>query len=123
MRFARWVFLIAGIYGVLVLAPLYVLEGAVAKTSPPAITHPEYYYGWTSAALVFQVMFLIISRDPARFRPMMVVAMLEKFTWIVAIWTLAGLGRLSGGPLYVGSIDFVWGVLFVAAYLRTRPQA
>jgi hypothetical protein len=52
----------------------------------------------------------------------MVVAMLEKFTWLVAIWTLAGLGRLSGGPLYVGSIDLVWGLLFVAAYVRTKPQ-
>jgi hypothetical protein len=122
VRFARWVFLMAGIYGVLVLAPLYFLEGAIAKAAPPAVTHPEYFYGWISAALVFQVMFLIVSRDPARYRPIMVVAMLEKFTWLVAIWTLAGLGRLSGGPLYVGSIDLVWGLLFVAAYVRTKPQ-
>jgi hypothetical protein len=121
MRFARWVFLAAGIYGLLVLTPLYFLEGAIAKAAPPAITHPEYFYGWTTAALVFQVMFLLVSRDPARFRPVMVVAMLEKFTWIVAIWTLAALGRLSGGPLYVGSLDLVWGVLFAVAYARTRP--
>ncbi|THD75300.1 MAG: hypothetical protein E7812_17255 [Phenylobacterium sp.] len=122
MRFATWVFLVAGAYGLVTLAPLYFLEGAIGRVSP-AITHPEYFYGYLSAAMVFQVMFLVISRDPARFRPFMVVAMLEKFTWLAALWTLAAQGRVIGSTLAIGSVDFVWGVLFVVAYIRTKPAA
>ena len=122
MRFARWVFLAAGVYGLIVIAPLYFLEGQVARVSVP-IAHPEYYYGWVSAAFVFQLMFLLISRDPVRFRPFMIIGVLEKFTWIVSLWTLAALHRVSGGPLYVGSLDAVWGVLFLIAWMRTPPAA
>lgn len=120
MRFARWAFLVAGCYGLLSLAPLYFLEGAIGKTSV-AITHPEYFYGWISAALVFQLMFLLISRDPARFRPVMVIAILEKVTWLAALWILAALGRVAGPPLAIGSLDAVWAVLFAVSYVRTAP--
>ena len=41
MKFARWVFAVAGIYGVLLIAPLYFSEGRIAVEQPPAITHPE----------------------------------------------------------------------------------
>ncbi|MDE2488344.1 MAG: hypothetical protein KGO51_13200 [Alphaproteobacteria bacterium] len=119
MRFAKWTFLAAGVYGFLVITPLFFLEGAIGRASGP-ITHPEYFYGWTTAALVFQTMFLAIGRDPVRFRPFMIVAMLEKFTWLVSLWTLAGLGRVPGSTVAVGSLDLVWGLLFVAAYVRTR---
>ena len=119
MRFAKWVFLAAGLYGFVVLTPLYFLEGAIGRATAP-ITHPEYFYGYISAALVFQAMFLVISRDPARFRPFMVIAMLEKFTWLAALWTLAAKGRVTASTVAVGSGDLIWGVLFVAAFLRTR---
>jgi len=46
VKFAKWVYRTAGIYGLLVLAPLLFLERVVSQTSPPAITHPEYYYGF-----------------------------------------------------------------------------
>lgn len=123
MRFAKWVFLAAGVYGFLVLTPLYFLEDTIARRTPPAITHPEYFYGWITAALVFQVMFLVIGRDPVRFRPFMIVSMLEKFTWLAALWTLGGLGRVPVPTVVVGSGDLVWGVLFVIAWLRTKPAA
>ena len=57
MRFARWVFLISGIYGVLVLAPQYFLEQRLSRDYPPALTHPELYYGFIGTALAFQVLF------------------------------------------------------------------
>jgi hypothetical protein len=49
MRFAKIVFLIAGIYGLLVLTPLYFLEGTIGRQTPPAITHPDFFtdsQGW-----------------------------------------------------------------------------
>ena len=41
MKFARWVFAIAGVYGVITVAPLYFMEQAIGKQDPPPITHPD----------------------------------------------------------------------------------
>ena len=71
MAFARWLFWIAGIYGLVVLVPQYFLEQKVGLDYPPAITHPEYFYGFLGVAIAWQVAFLIIGQDPQRFRPMM----------------------------------------------------
>ena len=53
MRFARYSFLIAGIYGLLSLSPMYFLEAKNGRDFPPAITHPEYYYGFMGVALAW----------------------------------------------------------------------
>jgi hypothetical protein len=58
MKFARRLFLIAGIYGVLVLAPQYFLEAKTGRDFPPPITHLEHYYGFIGVALAWQVFFL-----------------------------------------------------------------
>src|SRR5215211_2629811 len=78
MRFARIVFLIAGIYGLIVLVPQFFLERRIGEDTPPPITHPEFFYGFICVAIAWQVLFLILSRDPVRYRPMMIPAMLEK---------------------------------------------
>jgi hypothetical protein len=67
MRFARWVFLLAGIYGIVAIGPQYFMEEKIGQDYPPAITHPEYFYGFIGVGLAWQVAFLIIARDPARF--------------------------------------------------------
>ena len=121
MTFAKWAFRVAGIYGVLTLAPMYFAEGAISTMTPPAITHPEYFYGWISAALVFQFLFLLISADPRRYRPVMIVAVLEKVTWLAGLWPLAMMGRVRGSPLVIGSVDALWAVLFAVSWLRTAP--
>jgi hypothetical protein len=121
MRFAKWVFLGAGIYGFIVLTPLYFLEGAINRTSAP-VTHPEYFYGFIGAALVFQVLFLLIGRDPIRFRPAMLVGVLEKLSWGVPVWVLAAQGRVAGPVIVFASIDRALGALFVAAYVKTRSS-
>ena len=116
MRFARIVFLIAGIYGVLVLAPGFFLEGRA-----PAITRPEYYYGFYGSALVWQIVFLLIARDPARWRPLMAIAVLEKLAFFAPCAFLYATHRLTpGGPFIGGMIDGVWMVLFALAWWRSR---
>src|SRR5687767_9709755 len=57
MRFARYTFLAAGIYGMLVLVPQYFLESRIGDDNPPAITHPEYFYGFIGVAVAFQLVF------------------------------------------------------------------
>ena len=42
MKFAKFVFLVAGIYGLIVLLPQYFLEGKTGRDFPPSITHPSF---------------------------------------------------------------------------------
>lgn len=115
MRFARWIFAAAGIYGFVTLLPLYFLERLIT----PALTHAEFYYGFIGAALAFQVLFLIIARDPRRLRPAMPACVVEKASWVVALAWLWSQGRLAMPLPIFGLIDLAWGLLFVAAYLKT----
>jgi hypothetical protein len=120
MRFARWVFRIAAIYGLLVLLPQYLMEERVGRDDPPAVTHPEYFYGFIGVAVSWQFAFLVIGQDPVRYRPLMIPAVLEKAAFGVPALVLFGQHRLSGTVLVFGMIDFVLGALFVMAYVRTR---
>ena len=118
MKFAKWVYRIAGIYGLLVLAPLLFLERVVSQTSPPAITHPEYYYGFVIAGVAWQVAFLVMGNDPQRFRTLMPVTRLEKSWGLIAV-VLDMEGRISLQVLAFGLTDLLFAAFFVSAYITT----
>ena len=122
MRFAKYTFLIGGVYGLLVLLPYYFLENKVGVDDPPAITHPEFYYGFIGLASVFQLVFLLISTDPMRYRPLMIVSVLEKLSFGIAAIVLYVKGRLDGPFFLGGMVDLVLAVLFVASFLSTSDQ-
>ena len=119
MTFAKRVFLGAAIYGLVVLLPQYFLEDRTGRDFPPAITHPEYYYGFVGVAVAWQIVFVLISRDPVRYRPIMLAAIVEKASFGLPAIVLYLNGRLSGQMLAAGLIDIALGVLFVIAYRRT----
>ncbi|HEV2880121.1 MAG TPA: hypothetical protein VGX24_02345 [Pyrinomonadaceae bacterium] len=119
MKFARVIFLSAGIYGLLALLPQYFLEDYNGRNYPPPITHPEYYYGFIGVAVAWQVVFLIMARDPLRFRPLMLPAVLEKLSFGVVAVILYLQQRLSTALFGAGLIDLTLAVLFVAAYVKT----
>jgi hypothetical protein len=119
MTFARRVFLGAAIYGLIVLLPQYFLEEKTGRDFPPPITHVEYYYGFIGVAVAWQIVFLIISRDPVRFRPIMLAAILEKASFGLPAIALYASGRLSGQMLVAGLLDLVLGALFIISYKRT----
>jgi hypothetical protein len=122
MKFARIVFLIAGIWGVLILAPLYFMFDMIGRQDPPPITHPAFYYGFVSVALAWQVAFFVISRDPVRFRPMIIPSVIEKFAYGIALVVLFLQNRLHASDLVFGGVDLVFGVLFIAAFFKTAGQ-
>ena len=122
MQFAKWVFLIAGISGILVVLPPYFLEAKTGEDYPPPINHPEYYYGFIGVTLAWQFLFLVIGSDPVRFRPAMLPAMLEKASFAVAILLLYAAGRGAGVWIGFAAMDATWLVLFVVAYLRTPKE-
>lgn len=122
MKFAKVVFFVAGVYGLLILAPIYFLEKAIGQQTPPAITHPEYFYGFLGAGLAWQVLFLVLSRDPVRYRAMIPPSILEKVSYGIALVVLYAQHRLPVSVLAIGSIDWIFAFLFLAAYFKTNPN-
>ncbi len=123
MKFAGIVYYIAGIYGIIALLPLYFMEAKTGRDYPPAITHPEFYYGFVGIALVFQLVFLIIARNPAKYRALMPVTVLEKLVFVVPTMILYFQNRLALPLFAAGLIDLVFGLLFVAAFLKTKTAS
>ena len=68
MKFAKIVFWIAGIWGLLVVPPLFFIFDRIGKDNPPPITHPGFYYGFATVTLAWQIAFILIARDPVRLR-------------------------------------------------------
>jgi hypothetical protein len=122
MKFARVVFWIAGIWGVLVLAPLYFLFDVIGRQDPPPITHPGFYYGFVAVGLSFQIVFFVVAHDPTRLRPMMIPSVIEKFAGGGTFVVLYLQHRLKPGDLGLGCVDLLFGVLFIAAFLKTAPD-
>ena len=119
LTLARRIFTVAGVYGVLALVPQYFMEGRVGRDFPPPISHPEHYYGFIGVALAWQVLFLIMARDPARYRLVMLPAALEKLAFGAAALVLYFQGRLANLVLGAGLLDLVFAALFIAAFRAT----
>lgn len=120
--FARRVFLVAGIYGIAVLAPQYLTEAGVGPELP-SVSRPELLYGFTGVALTWQFAFLLIARDVQRYRPLMLVAVLEKLSFGIPVVVLYLLDRTPAVTLAAGTLDLGLGALFVLAHRATRATA
>src|SRR5215469_3095237 len=119
MRFAKIVFLVAGICGVLVITPLLFIFNLIGRQDPPPITHPGFYYGFATTALAWQIAFFIIAREPSRLRPLMLASVLEKFGYGATLIVLFVERRIRGGDLAFACVDLLFGVLFILAYQKT----
>jgi hypothetical protein len=122
MRFAKVLFWVAGIWGLVVITPLYFLFDVIGRQDPPAITHPGFYYGFAGCALAWQIAFLVIAQDPVTMRPMMVPSMVEKFAYCTAVVVLVMQGRTNQRDLVFAATDMTLGVLFVAAWVKTGSK-
>ncbi|MEW4569682.1 hypothetical protein AB1L88_17590 [Tautonia sp. JC769] len=123
MRLARWVFLVAGLVGLAAIVPQYALEGWISRRYPPAIAHPEYFYGFVGLAAAWQVVFLVIASDPIRYRPLMLVGVLEKVAFGGAALALFVQGRVGWSVVGPGVVDLALGVLFLVAYRASGAGA
>ena len=119
MKFASRLFLIAAIYGIAGLVPQYFMEAKNGSDFPPAITHPEYYYGFIGVALAWQLMFLLVARDPVRYRLAMLPGALEKIGFGAAGVVLCMQDRVATQMLAFGCVDLAFAVLFLVAFAMT----
>ena len=119
MKFTKVVFWIAGIWGVLILTPLYFMFDAISRNDPPPVTHPGFYYGFVSVGLAWQFAFFVIARDPVRFRMMIIPSMIEKFGYGASLLVLYFQQRIHPSDLVFAGVDMLLGVLFLLAFFRT----
>ena len=121
MKAPRLIFTLAGIYGLIVLSPFLFMERMIAEQTPGGLTHPEYYYGFLGAALVMQLFYLTIGRDPIRFRPFMPLGTLAKLSFFVPVLILFLQERVPGITLGFASVDALLGFAFLYAW-RITPR-
>ena len=117
MKFAKWIFLIAGILGLLSTIPLVFAEKVMA------VKQPEFYYGFVFLDIAWQILYLFIATDPVRYRPMMIPAFLAKSSGTVALTWLYLLGRVPIQWIAIGTVDGVFAVLFLVAFWVTRNDS
>ena len=120
MRFARIVFIGAGMWGIGVLIPFAWLLDVTGRRYGAPVEYPHFFYGFLLVAFAWQIAFLIIGSDPVRYRPMMIPAMLEKFGYVATLAVLHGQGRIGMADAQAAIPDGLLGLLFIAAFLKTR---
>ena len=123
MKFAKIVFWVAGIWGLLVLTPLFFVFDSIGRNDPPPVTHPGFYYGFATVALAFQFVFVVIARDPVRFRAVMIPAVFEKLSYATALAVLYLQHRMHAADLVFVGTDFVFALLFITAFFKTRDPS
>ena len=123
MKFAKIVFRVAAIWGVLIITPLYFMFALIGRNDPPPITHAGFFYGFVGVALAWQIAFFFIAGDPVRYRPLMIPSMFEKFSYSAAVVILVLQARMRSSDLIFAGTDLLIGVLFVVAYFKTRTRA
>ena len=120
MRFAKVVFIGAGIWGVVVLTPLFWLVDVTGRHYDPPSAYPHFFYGFVAVALAWQIAFLVIGSNPIRFRLLMIPAAIEKLSYVVILAVLSGQGRIAQVDAAAAVPDGLIGLLFIVAFLKTR---
>jgi hypothetical protein len=122
MKLAKLIFYAAAIWGIAVLLPHYFLENLIGRDTPPPITHPEYFYGFVGVGLAWQFAFLMIARDPVRYRLLMLPSIAEKWLFTIGSAILIAQGRVAPKFAVPVVIDFALGVLFLIAFVKTPKE-
>jgi hypothetical protein len=120
MRLAKYVFTGAGIWGIVVLSPLYSLLDITGRRYVPPADYPQFFYGFLSVAMAWQMAFLVIGSNPARLRPLMIPAILEKLGYVGTLIVMYLGARIPAADTQPVVPDLLLGVLFIVAFVRTR---
>ena len=119
MKFARVVFIGAGVWGLTVLTPLYWLFDITGRRYQAPIDYPHFFFGFVSVAMAWQIAFLIIGSNPVRFRALMIPAILEKLGFVSTLAVLHAQSRISAVDAEAAVPDLMLCVLFVVALAKT----
>ena len=118
MRFAKFAFIGAGVWGLVVIAPLYFLFDISGQEYVLPASYPHFFYGFLVVTTAWQIAFLLIGSNPVRFRPLMIPSIVEKLGYVVAVAVPHGNGYISNAEAMTAAPDLLLGVLFVAAFVK-----
>ena len=119
MRFAKYVFIGAGIWGIAVLTPLFWLVDITGRQYPSPNDYPQFFYGFIAVAIAWQIAFIVIGSNPLRYRTFMIPAMIEKFGYVSLLFLLYGRSRIPAIDVQPAIPDGLIGILFVVAFFMT----
>ena len=122
MRFAKIVFIAAGVWGIVVLTPLYFVLDVTGRQYAPPTAYPQFFYGFLSVAMAWQIAFLVIGSNPARFRLLMITAIIEKLGYVLTLAVLYSQSRISGAEASPLVPDLLLGIFFIAAFAKTATS-
>ena len=123
MKLAKWTFRTAGVFGLIVMIPMLFVENLIEQIMPPAVNHPEFFYGFVVLNICWQILYLFLAKDPIRFRPMMIPAFLAKASAPVALIWLYLQRRISSQWITTSIMDGVFAILFLVSYWSTGREA
>lgn len=116
VRWPRWIFIAAGLYGLAIIIPQYVMEARIGRDFPPAITHPEHFCAFLGVALAWQLAF---ASDVKRYRLLMLPAVVEKLAFGVPAIVLHLQGRAPALVAGFGAFDLLLAAGFALAHCVT----
>ena len=122
MKLAKWTFRTVGVFGLIVMIPMLFVENLIEQIMPPAVNHPEFFYGFVVLNICWQILYLFLAKDPIRFRPMMIPAFLAKASAPVALIWLYLQRRISSQWITTSIMDGVFAILFLVSYWATRHE-
>src|SRR4029079_9279939 len=118
MKFARVVFIGGGVWGIVILTVVcFLLDSPTYGVG--GREHSELAYGFVAVAMAWQVAFLVIGSDVRRFRPMMISALLDKLGYVLPVTLVFACNRIPAADAVPAAPDFILGLLFVGAYLKS----
>ena len=121
MTFAKFVFIGAGIWALTVLAPLYALIDITGRRYVAPTQYPQFFYGFLAVAIAWQVAFLVVGTNPARFRTLMIPCIIEKLSYVATLILFFASDRISALDAQPAWPDGLLGLLFIVAFVVTRP--
>lgn len=116
-------FIGAGIWGIVVLTPLYWLVDLTGRAYSPPADYPHFFYGFLSVAMAWQIAFLVIGSNPVRFWPLMIPSAVEKFGHVAGVAAMYAQARISTVDAQAAGPDVVLGTLFSVALVRMMTNA
>jgi hypothetical protein len=114
-------FTVAAIFNLAVGLPMLLaypqMAALLGVAGPPTV----WYHLAAAFVVIFGYAYGCIAWDPARFRPYVMLGVIGKLTFVVAIYGHWLAGDASGRMAALVTADAVFALLFIA-YLRRDPQ-
>lgn len=87
----------------------------------PRFARIVYATGGIYGLLVMLPQYGMAGRDPARYRALVPITVIEKLGFGLPVLLLYARHRVSGAVIGFGILDLVWAALFAVSYVVTSP--